>query len=140
MELLVKKLSEEAILPEKAYTTDAGFDLFSRTHVTLLPGERHLLHTEIAIKLPPNHCGILKDRSGNAVKRGIHVLAGIIDELYTGEIRICLVNLSAKPVTIDLGEKIAQMLVVPVPLVDVVVVDTLPITDRGAAGFGSTGN
>lgn len=140
MELLVKKLSEEAILPEKAYATDAGFDLFSRTHITLLPGERHLFNTEIAVKLPPNHCGILKDRSGNAVKKGIHVLAGIIDELYTGEIRICLINLSKQPVIIDIGDKIAQMLIVPVPSVEIKEVQVLPNTDRGAAGFGSTGN
>ena len=140
MELLVKKLSEEAVLPEKAYTTDAGFDLFSRTHLTLLPNERYAFSTQISVKIPDGYCGILKDRSGNAVKKGVHVLAGIIDQNYIGEIFICLANLSNKPVTIDIGDKIAQMLIVPVPSVEIKEVQELPSTDRGAAGFGSTGN
>jgi len=139
MDLLVQKLSEEAVLPEKAYDSDAGFDLFSRTHIKLLPNERHLLSTGISVKLPEGYCGILKDRSGNATRKGVHVLAGIIDNAYIGEIRICLVNLSINAVTINLGDKIAQMLIVPVPSVNVVEVKELPNTDRGNAGFGSTG-
>lgn len=140
MQLLVKKLSEEATVPEKAYDTDAGFDLFSRTHITLCPNERHLFDTDIAVKLPDGHCGVLKDRSGNAVKKGIHVLAGVIDNSYVGHIKICLANLSTTKVTIDIGDKIAQMLIVPVPSVNIAVVNELQNTDRGESGFGSTGN
>ena len=138
MDLLVKRLSLEAVVPKKAYDTDAGFDLFSRTHITLLPNERHLFFTDIAAKLPDGYCGIIKDRSGNSIKMGIHVLAGVIDNDYTGHIKVCLVNLSKNPVVIDIGDKIAQMLIVPVPQVDIVVVNDLPNTSRGSAGFGSS--
>jgi len=140
MKLLIKKLSEEAIMPEKAFPSDAGFDLFSHTHIKLFPGERGLLHTDIAVKLPNQTCGIIKDRSGNAFKRGLHVLAGIIDESYTGEICVCIINLSKDKQIINIGDKIAQMLVVPVPVIELEEVDKLPKTDRGSGGFGSTGN
>ena len=139
MDLLVKKLSEEAILPEKAYSSDAGFDLFSRSYITLLPNERYLLSTDIAVKLPEGYCGVLKDRSGNAIKKGVHVLAGVIDSHYLGEIKVCIVNLSKSPVVINIGDKIAQMLIVPVPEINVVEVQELEKTDRGDAGFGSSG-
>lgn len=140
MNILVKKLSEEAILPEKAYGNDAGFDLFSRTHINLLSHERYLLSTDIAVKIPDGYCGILKDRSGNAVKKGVHVLAGVIDSSYIGEIKICLVNTSSQAIQINIGDKIAQMLIVPVPDAIMIEADELPTTDRGVAGFGSTGN
>ena len=138
MDFLVQKLSEEAILPEKAYDSDAGFDFFSRTHIKLFPNERHLVSTGIAIKLPEGYCGVLKDRSGNATKKGLHVLAGIIDNGYTGHIKICLINLSIDAVTINIGDKISQMLILPVPAVKIVEVKELPNTTRGESGFGST--
>ena len=143
MDLLIKKLYSDAKLPEKAYDNDAGFDLFYLTKAisaNLEPNERRLISTGIACKLPKGYCGILKDRSGNATKKGLHVLAGIIDEAYTGQIKVCIVNLSDKKVTINAGDKIAQMLIVPVPKAVIKEVDELEETDRGDSGFGSTGN
>lgn len=139
--ILVHRLSPTAKLPEKAYDTDAGFDVFSDDVTKVIdPGHRMVFKTNIALGLPDGYCAILKDRSGNAIKRGLHVLAGIIDREYTGQVLACLQNLSNKPVSVHKGDKIAQFLLTKVPEADIVEVTRLDETDRGDKGFGSSGD
>ena len=162
--ILVKKLREDAKVPQKAYDSDAGFDLFACEDVDfneyldkngeseicrlLRPLERHLFKTGIAIQyqkdpsLKHNFFAEVRDKSGLSVKNGLHVLAGIIDEGYTGEIQVCLINLGEEPVKIKAGQKIAQLIIHKIPIFtnsDVELVEDFEETGRGSDGFGSTG-
>lgn len=87
MDLLIKKLSNDAKLPERFYNGDMGFDLFSCNRIVLKSNERYLIGTGIAIKLPNGFGAFLKDRSSYATKLGLHILAGVIDSTYINEIR-----------------------------------------------------
>lgn len=146
MNLLVKKLSTTAKLPTKAYPSDAGFDLYidlgdDKSQIELQPQQRITLKTGISIKLPEGYCGIFKDRSGLAVKNGLHILAGVIDCNFLGELAICVLNTDKqKSHILYHGDKLTQMLIVPVPFIQIKEVNELPITDRGDKGFGSSGN
>jgi dUTP pyrophosphatase len=137
----VKRLGDAPNLPEKAHSSDAGWDLTfgeAYTSRSLQPCERFLFDTGICCAIPDGYYGHIVDRSGNATKKGLHVLAGIIDSSYRGSIKVCLVNLNQHAVTISSGDKIAQMLILPVPKVQMVEVDSLDETERGDKGFGST--
>jgi dUTP pyrophosphatase len=144
-ELFVQKLSNTAKLPEKAHPSDAGWDLFSdEPDFTLKPGERKIVSTGIAIQIMPPRAyfALIKDRSGWAANQGLHVLAGVIDPDYTGEIKVVLVNLGKNEVTIPRGAKIAQMVLIPLVLSSVRQVEKLPTlsVERGKKGFGSSGS
>lgn len=144
MELKIKRLDERAQLPVRATVGSAGMDLHALLDepLTLSPGERFLVPTGIAIGLPSaDTVGLVFARSGLAVKKGITLsnCVGVIDSDYTGEVRVGLVNLSQEAYTIEPGERIAQLLVMPVCLPAIQEVDELEKTDRGAGGFGSTG-
>ena len=103
-------------------------------------GKRHLVRTGLELAIPPNHYGRVAPRSGLAVKAGIDVMAGVIDEDYRGEVGVVLVNLGDEPVTINVGDRIAQLLVEKIGKPEVVeVFQPLDATERGANGFGSTG-
>ena len=120
---------------------DAGYDLFAIANRRLAPGQRALIETGLYLELPAGHVGLVKDRSSMATA-GIHTLAGVIDSSYRGELKILLVNLNGVPYAIRAGQKIAQLLVVPVHTPAVEFVDSLEhlaATERGARGFGSTG-
>lgn len=138
--LKIKKLDSAAKIPEKAYSEDAGFDLYSNSSIILNSGDTAIIKTGIAVEIPKWFCGIIKDRSGVAAKRQIETLAGVIDSSYRGEIGIVMHNVSKEPRPILKGEKIAQMLIVEVPEVEIEVIDNLSTTERGEGGFGSTGN
>jgi len=103
------------------------------------PGERILVKTGIQVAIPKNHWGNIKDRSGNAFNHGIHVLGGVIDENYRGEIGVVLVNLSKKEFKINKNDRIAQMIISEYKKVDIEHVDELDETNRNKDGFGSTG-
>ena len=103
------------------------------------PGKRVLLPTGVKLAIPRGYYGHILDRSGNATKRGLHVLAGVIDSNYTGEIHVCLVNLSGEVQTINIGERVAQILFKKVETVCFEEVAELPQTQRGSSGFGSSG-
>ena len=137
--LPVKRLHPEAELPKRMRPGDAGFDLYSIEEVTLQPGERKVVPTGIALALPIGWVGLIRDRSGLAAKNGIHVLAGVIDPNYRGEVKVVLYNTGSEPVSLPKGSRIAQLLVVPYFSGSVVEVDELPETERGEAGFGSSG-
>ena len=141
--LKVKKLHPNAKLPEKGHPSDLGWDLFCVEGLDIAPGARVLVKTGIAIQFPDFVGGILKDRSSVASKMGLFVHAGVIDPNYRGEIMVLIHNNSIKPVGVDAGAKIAQMVLMPTFQVDsgdVVEVEELDDTDRGAGGFGSTGS
>lgn len=126
------------IEPTRAHDTDAGYDLASRIHAVIEPGQRRLIATGTSVAIPAGHFGSIRDRSSMAVK-GIHVLGGVIDAGYRDEIKVILVNLSDTAYRIDAGDRVAQMIVQPCAHPPLVYVDHLPPADRGTDGFGSTG-
>ena len=142
MLLPVKKLSPEAQLPTRAHDTDAGFDLYSPIGVNISVGATVTIPTKLAISLPENTVGLIYPRSSLGTRHGI-VLAntvGVIDSGYRGEIMLVVTNHGDRPYTIHSGDRVAQLIVTPYYAPDVVEVDALPDSDRGAGGFGSTGS
>ncbi len=120
---------------------DAGYDLFALADYRVEPGQRALVNTGLYLEIPPGFVGLVKDRSSMAAA-GIHTLAGVIDSSYRGELKILLVNLGSNAYRISPGQKIAQLLVVPVHTESIELVDSLEdlsASARGAGGFGSTG-
>jgi dUTP pyrophosphatase len=141
MKLFIKKLCNDAILPQYAHPEDAGMDLYSIEPQTILPGETALVRTGIAIALPPNTEAQVRPRSGLAAKNSVTVLntPGTVDEGYRGEIKVIMINHGKQPFVIEPKMRIAQMVICPVLHPDVILVDELDATARGAGGFGSTG-
>ena len=141
----VRRLPEGADLPLPARATpgSAGFDLRARLDapLTLPPGGRALVPTGIAVALPPGYEAQVRPRSGLALRTGLTLLnsPGTVDADYRGEIQVIVVNLGQAPVVLSRGERIAQLVVQPVPGVEWDEVLELPDTVRGAAGFGHTG-
>ena len=144
MELKIKKLRENAKIPFRATEGSAGMDLYACIDepVTLALGEKAVIPTGIAIALPSPELGaFIFARSGLAIKHGIGLLnsVGVIDSDYRGEVCVGVINQLSEPYTINPGERIAQLVILPVSLIEPVEVDELDETERGAGGFGSTG-
>ncbi len=142
MRLGVRRLHPDARLPLRAHEDDAGHDLHAVEAVEIAPGERAVVATGIAIELPPGHAGWVVPRSGLAARHGIAIVnaPGLIDAGYRGELKVLLLNTDrSEPFSIQPGDRIAQLVVAPVAAPDVVEVDELGATARGAGGFGSTG-
>lgn len=137
--LKLKRLHPEAKVPTRGYPTDAGLDLYSIGPVCLSPGKRVLVRTGIAIALPAGKVGLVKPRSGLAVKNGIDVMAGVIDASYRGEVMVLLINLSEYLFSLEAHTRIAQLVIQDVWTPDIMVVDELDTGERGEKGFGSTG-
>jgi len=136
----VKRLSENSVLPHKAHAGDLGYDLYASEEVFFTEGQTKLVSTGIAIQFPEGYGGLLRDRSSVATKRNLFVVAGVIDNGYIGEIMIALHNASARSVHISVGEKIAQLVLIPTVNFKAEEVDELVSADeRGTGGFGSTG-
>jgi len=135
----VVRLKTEAILPTRATSGSAGYDLSAIRDDVIEPGCRKLLPIGIAIKLPEGVYGRIAPRSGLAVKKGIQVGAGVIDPDYTGEIHVLLFNHGTEPFEIHSGDRIAQLILERFEFHEVILVDSLTQTTRGAGGFGSTG-
>lgn len=130
-------------LPERATPGSAGFDLRAavRDPLTLRPGERRLVPTGFSFAIPPGWEGQVRPRSGLALRRGVTVLntPGTIDSDYRGEVAVVLWNAGAEDLVIARGDRIAQLLLAPVPAVRWVEVLSLPDSGRGGGGFGSSG-
>ena len=130
-------------LPLPAYATSGavGLDLCAASSHTIQPGERCLIGTGFAIALPSRCEGQIRPRSGMAAEHGITVLnaPGTIDPDYRGEVKVLLINLGQESVKIEVGDRIAQLVVAPVSRLTLVEVEVLPDTTRGIGGFGSTG-
>ncbi len=144
MELKIKKLRENAQIPFRATAGSAGMDLYACIDepVTLALGEKAVIPTGIAIALPSPELGaFIFARSGLAIKHGIGLLnsVGVIDSDYRGEVCVGVINQLTEPYTINPGERSAQLVILPVSLIEPVEVDELDETERGAGGFGSTG-
>ena len=138
----IKRLDPTVELPTYAYAGDAGLDLRANEEVTLAPHERRLVATGLAVAIPEGYAGFVQPRSGLALREGLSMAntPGLIDSHYRGELKVCAVNLdNERPITISRGERIAQLVIQRVPVVDLVEVDDLDETDRGAGGFGSSG-
>nr|WP_170312944.1 dUTP diphosphatase [Prescottella subtropica] len=138
----LKRLDPDIPLPRRAHDGDAGVDLCTTTDVTIAPGRRVLVGTGVAIALPIGTVGLIHPRSGLAAKAGLSVVntPGTIDAGYRGEIKVCLINHDLEtPIDLRRGDRIAQLVVQKVELVDFVEVDELDDTVRGAGGYGSSG-
>jgi dUTP pyrophosphatase len=141
-ELPIRRLQAEAALPVRAYPGDAGLDLAARERVEIGPGERAVVGTGLAVAIPDGHAGLVVPRSGLAARHGIGIAnaPGLVDSGYRGEVQVVLVNTDrTEAFTVEPGMRIAQLVVVPIAATLPVDVDTLPETQRGAAGFGSSG-
>ena len=136
--LSVQRVSKNAILPTRAHFDDAGLDLYCLEDLLLDPAAGKVAKTGIAIALPKGHVGLVVDRSSLA-KRGLKTAGGVIDAGYRGEIHILLWNISNEPIQLRSGERIAQLLILPIATPAVQEVSVLDETHRGLNGFGSTG-
>ncbi|MEI6650825.1 MAG: dUTP diphosphatase [Candidatus Moraniibacteriota bacterium] len=139
MKLEVKKLHPDAKLPVRAHEGDAGIDLCALKGCVIGARERAVVGTGIAIAVPSGHVGLILDRSGLAAKEGITNLGGVIDSGYRGEWKVIMLNTSDSEYEVAAGERIAQILVIPIALPDVCEVAELDVTIRGEGHFGSTG-
>ena len=142
MRVLITRLDPELPLPSYAKPGDAGADLYSRIDLELAPGERAMVPTGIAIALEPGYVALVHPRSGRATKEGLGMVnaPGIVDAGYRGELQVILINHDSKnPISIKRGERIAQLVIQPVIRAELIEVESLPGTNRGAGGFGSTG-
>ena len=141
IELEVMRLREEALVPERAYAGDAGLDLTTCERLELPPGERAVAPTGLAVAIPEGYAGFVQPRSGLAARSGIAVVnsPGLIDSGYRGEIRVVLLNTDRERTFVaEPGDRIAQLVVLPVPELAVRKVDELPPSERGVRGFGSS--
>lgn len=129
-------------LPVVAHPGDAGADLSSTEGCVLQPGQRAVIGTGVSIALPDGYVAFIVPRSGLAAKHGITVVnaPGTVDAGYRGEIKVTLLNTDqSEPFTINVGDRIAQMIIMPFARANFVSVETLPVSERGDSGFGSTG-
>ena len=135
----IKKLKNDAVIPESGSLKSAGYDLSSIEDVVLTPGERKMISTGISVAIPEGYYGRVAPRSGLAHKHGIDVLAGVIDADYRGEIKVILLNTGYDVVSLEKHSRIAQLIIENVYKPVLEIVDDLDETQRGADGFGSTG-
>jgi dUTP pyrophosphatase len=142
IQLPIKRLDPTVELPTYVYSGDAGLDLRSNEEMMLLPLERKLVSTGLAIAIPEGYAGFVQPRSGLSLRLGLSMAntPGLVDSHYRGELKIVAINLDSKqPIHIERGERIAQLVIQRVPVVELVEVDKLDETDRGVGGFGSSG-
>ena len=137
----VRRLREDAVLPAQAYPGDAGLDLAACEGATLEPGQRATVATGIAVEIPDGYAGFVQPRSGLAARHGIGVVnsPGLIDSGYRGEIRVVLLNTDTRNAfSVEPGMRIAQLVIAPVAAVRLVEVEELAMSERSAQGFGSS--
>jgi dUTP pyrophosphatase len=140
--VLIRRLDPGLPLPGYAHPGDAGLDLCAAEDLVLEPGHRARIPTGIAVAIPEGYAGFVQPRSGSAARLGLGMVnsPGLIDAGYRGEIQVLAINLDpATPITINRGDKVAQMVILPVARAELAEVDELPDSVRGTGGFGSTG-
>jgi dUTP pyrophosphatase len=141
VELPIRRLRDDAVVPRRAYAGDAGLDLSSCERVELAPGGRATVGTGLAVAIPDGYAGFIQPRSGLAAKSGITIVnaPGLVDSGYRGELKVILLNTDdRKTFVVEPGMRIAQLVVLEVPDVDPVEVAELPESERGVRGFGSS--
>ena len=142
LRLPIQRVDQELPLPSYANPGDAGIDLYSAESFTMKPGERKLAPTGIAIAIPRGYAGFVQPKSGRAINEGLGIVnsPGLIDSGYRGEVKVVLINLDPEDVVhVERGQKIAQLVVLAVPAVEILEAETLSESVRGEDGFGSTG-
>ena len=125
-------------MPKYAHPGDVGMDMFSMEDYDLRPGERRLFPCGFAAEFPPGYAAIVKDKSSIS-KAGLHTMGGVFDAGYRGEYNTHLVNLSTESYTIEEGDKVSQLVIIPVAIAEIEETDNLSESERGAGGLGSTG-
>ena len=141
-ELPVARLRDDATLPAHAYDGDAGLDLAACERAELGPGERALVGTGVAVAIPDGFAGLVLPRSGLAARHGLTIVnaPGLIDSGYRGELKVILLNTDARELfVVEPGMRIAQLVLVETASVRLLEVEELPESERGSAGFGSSG-
>lgn len=133
-----KKLSDTATIPTRGTPQSAGLDLVADEKAVLRPGKYQLIQTNIAVELPEGTVGMIRPRSGLAVKYGIDTLAGVIDADFRNSVGVVLINHGRERYDINKGDRIAQLLIQPVEMLEPIEVDVLDTTER-TGGWGSTG-
>ena len=137
--LKFKKLKSEVQLPTYVHKGDAGMNIFSLEDKILEPGERYIFQAGFTTEFSDDYVVIIKDRSGLAAKQGITILAGVIDSNFRGEYGIIMLNTGDQPHEVKKGDKIAQMLIMPVATAEIEEANELSDSNRGDGRFGSTG-
>jgi dUTP pyrophosphatase len=137
--LSFKRLDPRAILPSRGSEFAAGLDIYTIEDLEILPGERRLAHTGLAVAIPEGHYGRIAPRSGLATKNGLDTLAGVIDADYRGEIGCLLYNAGNETIQLPTGSKICQLIIEKIITPTPAWADKITETDRGSGGFGSTG-
>ena len=141
--LKVKKLTDTAVLPKYSSLSAAGADLCAdtRENIVIAPGQTVFVKTGLSLEIPEGYVGLIYARSSSACKRGLAPAnkVGVIDSDYRGEIMVALLNHSDKEQTVELNERIAQIVFTPYAAAEFLAVDELDVTERGEGGFGSTG-
>ena len=138
VEIRVKRLHPDAKLPSYAHPGDAGLDLYSLEDAVIPPQGHYRFQNGFALEFPEGYVAIVKDKGGIS-KAGLHVMGGVFDAGFRGEYNVHLVNLSDKPYTFEKGDKVAQLVILPVAIAKLVETDTLSDSSRGTGQFGSTG-
>ena len=141
IELPIQRLRDDAVVPTRAYSGDAGLDLAACERVELGPGERATVCTGVAVAIPDGYAGFVQPRSGLAARHGITIVntPGLVDSGYRGELKVILLNTdTTEPFVVEPGMRIAQLVVLQVAGIDLIEVDELPETERGVRGFGSS--
>lgn len=141
MQIPVLKLDVDLPTPSHSHPGDGGTDLYARADTVLEPGQRQMVPTGIAVAIPDGYAGLVVPRSGIAFRHGIGVVngPGLVDSGFRGELKVILVNHGSEPHKIVRGDRIAQLVVVPVAVQEFIEVDELPQSVRSDGGFGSTG-
>lgn len=141
IELPIQRVRPDAVVPSRAYAGDAGLDLAAIERIELGPGERAVVPTGLAVAIPDGYAGFVQPRSGLASRHGITIVnaPGLVDSGYRGELMVVLHNTDRdEPFVVEAGMRIAQLVVLPIPEVELVEVEELPATERGGRGFGSS--
>jgi dUTP pyrophosphatase len=142
IELAIRRLREDAVLPGRAYHGDAGLDLSACERVELAPGQRAVVGTGLAVAIPEGYAGFVQPRSGLADRHGITIVnsPGLIDSGYRGELKVIVLNTDTEhSFVVEPGMRVAQLVVLEVPEIELEEVDELPPTERGVRGHGSSG-
>ncbi len=138
MKIKVKKLHKDAKLPKYAHPGDVGMDMYAMEEVTIPPMGHHRFFHGFALEFPAGYAAVVKDKSSIS-KAGLHTMGGVFDAGFRGEYNTHLVNLSDKPYTVEIGDKVAQLIIYPVEIVELEEADELSDSSRGLSAFGSTG-
>lgn len=132
------KIDTGGVAPKKAHSTDAGYDIRTPREFVVEPYSSYVVDTKVHMQIPPGYVGMIKSKSGLNINHDI-ITDGTVDALYNGEIKVKLYNLGGKAHKFNVGDKITQIVIMPVPDIELVLVDELDSTERGDNGFGSTG-